>query len=180
MATSEEISFVYGTLKLIDDTATTPLSHTVTLKDGDISLSNLRSPYLNEEINSQTNGTHKSTMPGERLYPEVTFSARVDTFASGSTLIDFLNGDGTYSAVVNTDTSSPIPHRHVTLEYARETNTRSIALEDVSFGYVINESGSVRLEWTGTVKGRVFADGQLVAREYGASTSVPSWVPTVA
>lgn len=178
MATSEEISFVYGTLKIIDDTGT-PLAYTVTLKDGDISISNLRSPYLNEEINTQTNGQHKSTVPGERLYPEVTFSARVDTFASGSTLLDFLTAGGTFSAVVDTDANSPIPHRHITLEYARPTNTRSLAFEDASFAYSVNESGVVRLEFTGTVKGRVFADGQVIAREYGASTSIPSWVPTV-
>lgn len=178
MATSEEISFVYGTLTLLDGTGT-PLTYEVALKDGDISISNLRTPYLNEEINSQTNGEHKSTVPGERIYPEVTFSARVDTFASGSTMIDFLSGTGTYGAVVNTDTNSPIPHRHVKIEYARPTDTRSLALEDVSFGYSVAESGQVRLEWTGTVKGRVFADGQLIARGYNDGTSVPSWVPTV-
>lgn len=180
MATYEELSFTYATFKLLDDTAT-PIEHEIVLREGDVTMGGLKIPYLNESVNTQSNGQHRSTVPGERIYVELSITARVDEFTGGNNLIDVFNetSGSSWASATNTDANSPIPHRHATLEYARpvSSDTRSLAWEDVDVTMEFTDSTTVQLAVTGTVKGRVFADGVCIAREYGATTDVPSWVP---
>lgn len=180
MATYEELSFTYATLKIIDDTAT-PIEHELVLRDGDVSISNLKAPYLNESVNTQSNGQHRSTVPGERIYPEISLSARVDEMAASNSLLDvFAETTGSsFASATNADSNSPVPHRHITIEYARpvSSDVQSLSLESVDATMEISDSQSVTISLTGTVKGRAFANGALIAREYGGAASIPSWVP---
>lgn len=180
MATYEELSFVYATLKIIDDTATA-IEHEVVLREGSVSISGGKSPYLNASVDTQSNGQHRSTVPGERLYPEITITARVDELAGGNTMLDVWNetSGSSFASATNADLNSPIPHRHVTIEYARpvSSDTRSLAAESVDATLEITDDQTVTIALTGITKGRVFADGVCVMREYGATTTVPDWVP---
>jgi hypothetical protein len=57
------------------------------------------------------------------------------------------------------------------------SDTRSLAAESVDATLEITDDQTVTIALTGVVKGRVFADGVVVMREYGATTAVPDWVP---
>lgn len=182
MATTEELFLPYLAITVLDDTGT-PLTKIVTTQHGGWSLSNYRPGYLNESIDTETNGAHKSNGPGKRFYPEITIAYRVDEFqgASADTLIDMFRktAAGTYAAAVNTDANSPNEHRHLKLDYARpvSADTQSIECEDCEWmpGDVAGDDSvvvAVKLK----IKGRVMMNGIVTALEYGGSTTPPGWV----
>jgi len=170
------------------DGATTPLTFELVFIDGDVSVAGLHR-YLNEQVELQGNGKHHGIAYGNRTYPEIQISGKLDRFAStttaSGTVLDFWHAQtGTaYAAAV-----SPTPGvavkgrenaRHVLIEYEKTSAITSyLAFEACTIDpaeFSDDEKGMISM--TLKCRGRVFGDGKLIAAEIGASTTLPAWVP---
>lgn len=182
MSTFEEINFNWAIIEILDDTPTTPLKATLRLRSGDATLTGGRSPYLHASHDTQSNNRHTGTTFGERLYPQFGVSARTDKLAGDNTVLDAYNETpgGTFASAVNTDPNSPVPHRHIVIKWTTPVSAvvRSLALESCDLtGLDFTDGQEFLRALTAVVKGRVFADGVCIMREWGASTTLPSWAP---
>jgi len=65
---------VHGSFTLSDGTGT-PVTLTAAYDRGDVAISNLSGPYLNEVVNHERRGNYVSSSYGARRYPSITFSA---------------------------------------------------------------------------------------------------------
>ena len=101
-ATSVIKTLCDGLLVLNDGTPTTPLTYTVVLEPGNFSMTPPRDTFIDlkdrcDIVGSRKNGTEPGTLA---------FSVHATAFtgSSESHLIDFIEGTGSYSAAVSTDT----------------------------------------------------------------------------
>lgn len=172
------------------DGATTPLTKTLDFIQGSVTVDNLHR-VLNEQVNIAGAGKHQAVVHGQPIYPTLTLTGKIDKFTSGTTasgtVSDFWHAQsGTlYAAATNAypaeaTTPSREPHRHVLIEYEKNsTTTVYLAFEGcVITGRSFSDESAGQFEMTLECKGRVWADGVLLCARVGASTSAPTWLPT--
>jgi hypothetical protein len=90
-----------GTIVLSDGTSPTPLSYTVALEAGDLSVTPMRFTFTDLFDRCEIVGSRKSGVePGS-----IAFSVHMRQFTGGTdgSIIDFIEGTGAYSARVSTD-----------------------------------------------------------------------------
>ena len=90
-----------GTIVLSDGTSPSPLTYTVALEAGDLSVTPLRFAYTDLMDRCELVGSRKSGVePGS-----ISFSVHMRQFTGGTdgSIIDFLEGTGAYSARLSTD-----------------------------------------------------------------------------
>lgn len=168
----------------IDGTTPTALEKTLDFQLGDVSASNLHQ-YLNEKVDVQGNGKHYGTANGDRVYPEFTLTGAFKVFTTGATasgtVRDFWDARaGTLYADAKNTTDDREEHRHVVIEYEKDSSTTVyLAFEHcIRTNVEFSDESQGQFEETYKCNGRVFADGVLICAEIGASTTVPDWVPS--
>lgn len=90
-----------GTIVLSDGTSPSPLTYTVALEAGDLSVTPLRFAYTDLYDRCELVGSRKTGVePGS-----ISFSVHMRQFTGGTdgSIIDFIEGTGAYSARVSTD-----------------------------------------------------------------------------
>lgn len=180
----QEISFHYAEVYILGANATNltnALAARVELIEGAFSISDHGRPFLNESVKTQSHGQHRSKVLGQRQYPTLQLVAREAVLSQGnSTSLDSLTdswiGNAGSATMTSTDTTSPIPGRNILIKYSMPDGTfNRIALEDNDAQFSRSQEETLQLSLTATVNGRIIENGIVVAREYGASTTAPTW-----
>jgi hypothetical protein len=172
------------------DGATTPLTKGLDFIQGSFTAEGLHR-ILNAKVQIQGAGKHQAVVNGERVYPTITLTGKVDKFTSGSTasgtVSDFWHSQtGTlFAAAVNAlpadaPTPSREPHRHVVVEYEKNsTTTVYLAFEGCYMdSRSFSDESAGQFEMSLVCTGRVFADGVLLCAQVGATTTPPAWLPS--
>lgn len=191
MAFGDSLGFLDKPMRKVTylDGTATPLECEVVYIDGDVTIAGLMQ-YLNEQVVVGGGGQYHGIVHGDAAFPTVTITGKIDKFSSGvtsaGTIIDFWQATtGTlYAAAVDATPAGALAgrekHRHVLIEYQKtDTVTSYIALESCtmdSFEFGDEEKGQV--QQTHTCRGRVWADGVMIAGRIKASTTAPTWLPT--
>ena len=180
----QEITFHYGRVYVLGANATNLtnlLAHEVQLIEGGFSLSEHNRPLLNEEVDTESHGQHRSAVLGARQRVTCQIVAREAVLSQGSStsaasLTDAWIGNAGAASMTSADTTSPIPHRHVLIKYTMPDGTfNRIGLENCTIKASREQAETMQLAASIQANGRVIENGIVVAREYGASTTVPTW-----
>lgn len=133
-----------GLIILSDGTSPTPLSYTVALEAGDLSVTPMRFTYTDLFDRCEIVGSRKTGVePGS-----ISFSVHMRQFTGGTdgSIIDFIEGTGAYSARVSTDAG----------EYEGNVLQVAYTAEGTNFGDSADHTitfGKCRLFWS-------FAEGE--------------------
>ena len=171
------------------DGTSTPLTKTLDFLQGSFTAEGLHR-ILNAKVQIQGGGKHQGVVNGERVYPTLTLTGKVDKFTSGATasgtVSDFwhaqpgtLYAAATQAYAVDSPTPSREPHRHVLVEYEKNSSTTVYLAFEACYmdGRSFSDESGGQFEQTLVCTGRVWADGVLLCAPVGATTTAPDWLP---
>ena len=161
-------NFVDGSLKAVDGTDGTPLVCEVLFDNADFNVTALQR-VLRAVKAYQTRGVLRGLRHGERIFPQIAFSAMLSALAkaTGSTFSDFINGKaGTEFAdrKSTTEAIGDVDTFHLVLTIAEKGAGSGLAVtfRDVHFGFDLAEGDPSQVAWKGTLYGAVTGDLELV------------------
>lgn len=162
-------SNLWGTLKLIDGAGVTL---TVPFDRGDVAVTGLKQ-VLNETTKYVTRGKLRGVGLGDRIFPEVAFSAFLAelTNTTAGAVLDFLHRRKGYSANVSTlGSTHPVYAVHVELAYRGtefgDDHNDTLRCQSVSTTQDVGEAGDGNtISVKGEVLGSVLLNGDTLAAE---------------
>ncbi len=147
--------FDSATVKLIDDTPTTPLEVEVLFVNGDISIGGLSAEGTDVSV-YQTRRVVHSLRRGARTFPTISFSGMVSEFTEATigTAHDMIQGTaGTpFAARISTTAAKGDV---ITLDVELTIDGAVTLFEDVHFTYDVSEGDPNSWSWSGTVYGNI-------------------------
>jgi hypothetical protein len=154
--------FTDGSITLKDGTGT-PLTLTVALSVGDLTISGVETDTLGRTVNAyETRGVLRSLRRGARVYPTVSFSAHLAdvTDASDKTLFDFILKRGASASNVSTTAGTGDVYTLDVVFTIEGTDLGDaadhvITLEDVHFTSDLAEGEPNTISASGTIYGTV-------------------------